>query len=103
MAAPRKPQDHKPKDDHNPDSGGFEFTHAGTTYQLANPRDVLKVGWARKHRNQSEINVLFDMLEELADEDALAAVDDMGAAEFEQFQRDLQEFQKAAVGESQAS
>jgi hypothetical protein len=68
---------------------GFKFQHGGKQYQLR-PSSSLTVGFARKIRKLREEDQIFTVLEALADEETLAAIDDMGHAEFQQFQWDWQ-------------
>ena len=87
MAAPRKPQDRKPKQETTEaEVTPFEFEHNGETYTLASA-DVLDAGFARRNRKLTPDDQFFTLIEELADEDALAAIDSMKKAEFDVFQR----------------
>ena len=67
----------------------FKFTHDGKQYQLL-PSSVLDVGFARRMRKLTGEDQLFTVLEALADEETLAAIDDMHHEEFLQFQWDWQ-------------
>ncbi|MDN4645358.1 hypothetical protein [Arthrobacter sp. PsM3] len=87
MAAPRKPQDRKPaQTPAGTEAPGFEFEHHGETFTLASA-DTITSGFARKNRKLSPDDQLYTLLEELADDDALAAIDSMRKPEFEVFQR----------------
>jgi hypothetical protein len=100
MAAPRKPQDRKAKDVKE-ESGvhiPFEFEHNGQTYHLA-AGDTLTVGFARKMRHLSQGDQVFLLIEALADEEALAAIDDMHAEEFETFQKAWKQHSGITPGE----
>lgn len=87
MATPRKPQDHKTKQVEPSPDEPFEFEHNGETFTLAAPSSVLTVGWSRKNRHRGAEDLLFTLLEAIADEDALAAIDDMRKPEFIEFQK----------------
>lgn len=64
---------------------GFKFEHRGNEYQLA-PSSTLDVGFARRIRHLPEADQIFTVLEQLADEETLAAIDTMNHDEFLQFQ-----------------
>ncbi|MGY4859506.1 hypothetical protein [Cryobacterium sp. AP23] len=102
MAAPRKPQDHLPKAT-KAAHGGFTFRQGGEEFQLADAADVLQVGFARKNRHKSESDQFFTMIEILADEESLDAIDSMNKAEFKQFQLDFYAHNGVKLGESEAS
>jgi hypothetical protein len=102
MAAPRKPQDHLPKAP-KATHGGFGFSHGGKDFQLADAADVLTVGYARKNRHKSESDQFFTIIEILAGDDALDAIDSMNKAEFKQFQIDFYAHAGVKLGESEAS
>lgn len=99
MAQARTPQDHKPKKKTADPSTPFVFEHNGQQFQLAAPEDVLTAGFTRQIRKLSQLDQLFTMFEALADEDALAAIDEMKKPEFEQFQKDFYEHIGADLGE----
>ncbi len=105
MATPRTPQDRLPKREAaekiepHPELP-FTFTGPdGETYQLAATEDILDAGFARRNRNKTPEDQLFTMLEALADDDALAAIDSMKKHEFLQFQRDFYAHTGAELGE----
>lgn len=83
--APRKPQDHQSKATPAP-AGPFTFEHRGEEYTLADHADVLTAGFARRTRNLDAAGQLFTLLELLADEEALEAIDEMNLAEWQDFQ-----------------
>jgi len=94
-----KPQDHKPKKRiANPDKS-FEFEHNGDTFTLAAPSQVLTAGFARRTRHMDLANQFFEMVEALADADALSAIDEMQRDEFQQFQRDFYAHAGIELGE----
>lgn len=99
MAEKKKPQDRKPKKRAaNPDEP-FEFEHGGETFTLAAPSQVLTAGFARRTRDLPLANQFFEMVEALADADALAAIDEMQRDEFQQFQRDFYAHAGVELGE----
>ena len=96
---PKKPQDRKPKKvAANPDEP-FEFEHNGEKYKLSAPSEVLTAGFARRTRHMDLANQFFEMIEALADEETLAAIDEMQKAEFQQFQRDFYAHAGVELGE----
>ncbi|QDG88868.1 hypothetical protein [Pseudarthrobacter sp. NIBRBAC000502770] len=87
MAAPRKPQDRQTKAvNDSAETEPFEFEHHGQTYTLASA-DTLDAGFARKNRKLAPDDQFFTVLEALADDETLAAIDSMRKQEFEQFQK----------------
>lgn len=99
MATPRKPQDRKPKTVEARPDEPFEFEHDGQTYTLAAPSDILTVGWARKNRHRTLDDQLFTLIEAIAEDDALAAIDEMRKPEFEKFQHDFFAHSGITLGE----
>lgn len=63
----------------------FKFEHRGREYQLL-PSSTLNVGFARRIRHLPEADQIFTVLEALADDETMAAIDTMGHEEFQQFQ-----------------
>lgn len=81
----KTPQDRKPKasDSINAEANGvdFEFDHEGATYTLPRP----KFGSIRKAaRAGNDVLQVMTLLEDVADERTLAALDDMDIAEINQ-------------------
>lgn len=97
MAAPKQPQDHKLKAA-EADALKTPFTYEGAdgeTYTLPHfsPTDAgLTAGDLRKNRH-NEMELLYIIVEALADEDQLEALDALGV---ERFGEVMQEWQKAA-------
>ncbi|HEX5541110.1 MAG TPA: hypothetical protein VFX60_06040 [Micromonospora sp.] len=92
--ARKKPQDRKKPDAEDV----FEFEHGGETYTL--PRyGSIKPGLIRRIRKLSDLDATFTILEEVANADALAALDDMSMDEFNQVQRDWLEHSGITLGE----
>lgn len=104
MPESKVPQDRKPKKaTKNEDVvEPFTFTHDGKEYTLQSA-DILSVGFARKIRHLDQSSQFFEILEALADDDALAAIDGMHRAEFEQFTSDFYAHSKVHQGESSPS
>lgn len=61
----------------------FGFTHDGKTYTFERPLSVVtRPGWLRKNRRRDELDLAFTILEEIAGDEALDAIDKMGDDEF---------------------
>lgn len=88
------PQDRKPKAEAATESVTFE--HGGKTYTLPH-KSAMKAGMLRRLRNKGDLDFAFSMLEELCDEDTLAALDDMTV---EAFDEKLGEWQEHLFGGS---
>lgn len=110
MAAPKKPQDHKPKAEKVPEA--FSFEYKGETYTLKPTRETIKPSWYRKNRHESEVDQMFSMVEALAPDDAtLDAYDELldGPDEVfkevfsDPFMEHLNALEGASPGESKAS
>lgn len=74
---PTTPQDHRTKAETAAEP--FTFDHDGETYTLPS---TVKAGLLRKVRKLDELDMLFTIIEETADPDAVAAIDDMDTSEF---------------------
>ena len=83
----------------------FVFSHNGKEFRLP-PGTVLNMGYARRIRKLSEADQIFTILEEIASPEALEAIDDMHAEEFNEFNQRWQKHNlamgQATLGESQA-
>lgn len=77
---PTTPQDHK-RPHAETANEPFEFKHDGETYTLP-PSSAIKAGMLRRLRKLDYLDIAFSILEELADKDTLAALDDMDLATF---------------------
>ncbi len=106
----KEPQDRKPKQTKPADedvSEAFEFEHDGTSYTLKPTADALNLGFLRRHRNAEQQQVLFDLLEALAELDVLAVLDDMPLRESKDmlaaFDTHVEHWLGATMGESSAS
>lgn len=90
------PQDHKrPKAETVNEP--FEFKHDGEVYTLP-PASAIKAGMLRRFRKLDDLDIAFSLIEELAEPDALAALDDMPLEEFNQTLSDWQESIGATPG-----
>jgi hypothetical protein len=72
---------------------------AGTTISLP-PLDSLTAGTIRRHRQKSDLDFMFSLLEEVMDADSLAALDDLTLTEAEQLFQDWQTNAKVSVPQS---
>jgi len=98
MSTARKPQDRKKPAREDV----FEYTHNGRTFTLP-PYKSIKSGTIRRLRKLPATDFAFTLLEELADEDALAVIDDMDTEEFEAMNRAWMEHSGITLGESSSS
>lgn len=65
------------------DPKNFTFEHDGKTYEFERGFDVVRSPrWLRANRRRDELDLAFTILEEIAGDEALAAIDDMTEAEF---------------------
>ena len=61
----------------------FSFEHDGETYTFERSFDVVRSPrWLRANRRRDELDLAFTILEELAGDDALEAIDSMDEDEF---------------------
>lgn len=61
----------------------FTFEHDGKTYEFEKPFDVVRSPrWLRANRRRDELDLAFTIIEELAGDDALDAIDSMTEDEF---------------------
>lgn len=96
------PQDHKKKTETKPEAHPdqpFQFEHNGETFQLAASDDVLDAGFARRNRNLTQEQQFWALIEALADDAALAAIDEMKRPEFQDFQRAMYAHMGVELGE----
>lgn len=98
MPPRKRPQDHK-----KPASQDvFEFEHHGRTYTL--PKfGSWSAGLVRRVRKLSDVDATFTILEEVADEETLAAIDSMSTDRFNELQQDWAEHAGVSLGESDSS
>lgn len=104
----KRPQDRKAKMKAEPDPGQecFEFEAGGRTYRFAPTVDVLTPGFIRRNRG-SQVEFQYALIEGLAGEDALAALDSMSLREnadvMRAFDEHVAEVMKVSLGESSGS
>lgn len=84
MAEIKKPQDHKSKDE-GKNAPPYVFSVGDDTYQLDVKHPDLTAGFFRKNRKLAEDDQLFTILETIADEKTLDAIDSMDTDEFGEF------------------
>lgn len=97
-AARKKPQDHKKPAAED----AFEFEHDGETYTL--PKfGSWSAGLVRRIRKMSDVDASFTIIEQVAEPDALAAIDAMTLEEFNQLQQDWADHAGVSLGESDSS
>lgn len=61
----------------------FSFEHDGETYTFERSFDVVRSPrWLRANRRRDELDLAFTILEEIAGDDALEAIDSMNEDEF---------------------
>ena len=61
----------------------FSFEHDGETYTFERSFDVVRSPrWLRANRRRDELDLAFTILEEIAGEDALEAIDSMDEDQF---------------------
>jgi hypothetical protein len=99
MTAPKKPQDRLAKAHPKGPEHPFHFEHEGVEYVLPPAADVFDVGFARRNRNRSQLDQLFLIIEGLADEKTLAAIDSMKGTEFTDWQKEFFDHSGIELGE----
>lgn len=68
----------------------YSFEHKGETFTFEHDFDVIRSPkWLRQNRRRDEVDLTFTILESVAGDDALAAIDDMGEDEFIAFAKAL--------------
>jgi hypothetical protein len=80
----------------------YVFEHGGQEYTLPSFAS-LKSGLIRSIRNMDEADAFYTVLETIADEETLAATDDMGMAELTRVMRGWQQAAQVSLGESSGS
>lgn len=93
MTAPRKPQDHKV-------TGGelYTFEHDGNEYTFEKPFEAIATPkWLRANRRRDELDLAFTMIEEIAGDNALEAIDTMSQEEFKDFSKAMNSAMASAL------
>lgn len=110
MAAPRTPQDRKPKAAEAPEDTGFSFELGGKEFTLKPVTGNFSRGFYRRIRKESEVDQMFSIVELLAaDQATLDAFDAIPDEDFKDvFAEPFNAYFKAinggsTVGESSAS
>lgn len=103
MAAPKKPQDRKPKAADVEAEDCFTFTHAGVDHTLKPTLEHLTPGFMRANRQREDLDAFFTILEELADDEQLAIVDGMSHKDFGELAKAFYKHLGATQGELTAS
>lgn len=83
--AVKQPQDHKSKASGLPQSEFRYTTRSGEKLVIPPFGETVTTGFLRRNRDKSMNEMVFLMLEEILDEDALRIFDEMKLNEFEQF------------------
>jgi hypothetical protein len=95
-AAPRKPQDHKPKK-----TAIYELKFDGEVYPSKNVHETITPGFMRANRRREEVDAFFTMVEALWDREVLeSTVDKMSNDEFSEFMKDFYRWMEVERGES---
>lgn len=97
MPTPKQPQDHKAKTSEASDC--FSFEHDGETYTLKPTIEHITTGFLRENRKLNDLDAFFTILEALADDEQLAAVDSMTHKEFGQLSKEFYKHLGAQRGE----
>jgi hypothetical protein len=97
---PTEPQDRRPKKTKKYVDPVFSFELDGETYTFKKATsDVVTPGWMRKHRNLRDDQQFFEILEALADEDTIDAVDVASQKDFGRIYNEFFEHLGADRGE----
>lgn len=77
----------------------FSFEHDGQTYTFERSLDVIRTPrFLRANRRRDEVDLTFTILEEVAGDEALDAIDAMDADQFKAFAADLDKAVGIALG-----
>lgn len=78
----------------------------GDTVAVTTPKGIIRIkkfnptaGFLRKHRNSSEVDTVMSLVEDHADEKALAVFDELGIKEMKSFFEEWQELSGVDLGE----
>jgi hypothetical protein len=93
MATPKQPQDHK-----KPAGELYSFEYNGDTYTFESAFAVIATPkWLRANRRRDELDLAFTIIEELAGDEALEAIDAMTQDEFKEFSKDMNKALSSAL------
>lgn len=102
MPTPKQPEDHKAKASEAPTTFTYEVDGRSFTLPLLSQIKT-NAGFKRRVRKMDEMNQFFEVVELVADEDALAVIDEMDDEQLEAFSKAWEEASEISVGESSAS
>lgn len=91
--AKKKPQDHKP-------SKGKLLTIDTPAGDVHIKKFDVSAGFLRKNRHKEEVDLMFLIIEEVADEEALETIDQLSMDGLKTFFKDWQEASGVELGES---
>lgn len=91
--AKKKPQDHKP-------AKGKLLTIETAAGDVNIKKFDVSAGFLRKNRHKEEVDLMFLIIEEVADEEALETIDQLSMKELKTFFKDWQEASGVELGES---
>lgn len=78
----------------------FTFEHDGRTYTFEHGFEKVRTPrWLRANRRRDELDLAFTILEEIAGEEALEAIDDMDEDEFKALMDRMNKELGASLGE----
>lgn len=78
----------------------FTFEHNGETYTFEKGFEVVRSPrWLRANRRRDELDLAFTIIEEVAGDEALEAIDSMSEAEFMKLAKRLTKEMGASLGE----
>ena len=92
MATKKTPQDHLP-------AKGENVTVDSPRGPITLKRLTITSGFIRKNRKKNELDLMYDLLEEHADEEALEITDEMTMEEAREFFTEWQQVSGADLGE----
>lgn len=78
----------------------FKFEHNGKEYEFEKDFSVVRSPkWLRANRRRDELDLAFTIIEEVAGDEALEAIDDMDENEFMELAKKMNKEMGAALGE----
>lgn len=95
MTEIKHPTDHKKK----AGSENYTFEYDGKTYTFEKSLDLVDTPkWARANRRRDQVDLFFTLIEEVAGDECLEAIDKMTPKEFEKFSEDFGKARSAEQG-----